>query len=166
METKEIEEKTQNVLNKSVESYKKAVNDVYNKKLENTVNLINGCVREEQNGIVDQEYAREFFKNAVYKITKVPEWFVDSVNSVANTTHTDSDFNKILEKYSAQIEKDLLNYFDATFSEKQKKRKPTNAQEMRKEMDEAKDAIEELLHPKNKEKLTFWQKVKKFFGCK
>lgn len=163
----ESEEKT---IRKSVETYKKAVNKVYNKKLEDTVNLINGCISEEENKIINLENANEFIINTINQTIKVPNYFVDSLNSKSNTTYTNIDFDKILEKYKEEIKKDFLKYFETTFREKQKEKKLTKAEEVRKEIDEAKAIFEKLAQkkkdPKEEPKLTIWQKIKRIFSCK
>ena len=57
---------------------------------------------------------------------------------------------------------------------RQEKRRLTNAEEMRKELDEAKEVIEKLKHPKAEEmsepveekKPSFFEKIKRLFCCK
>ena len=57
----------------------------------------------------------------------------------------------------------MKEYIEKT---REEKRKLTKAEEVRKEIDEAKAIFEKLAQKKEEPKLTIWQKIKRIFSCK
>jgi hypothetical protein len=161
--TEEKPNPTDNIyLSKATKKYVSAVNEVYDDKTNTTLNLMNGVVKE-------TTLALERMLDDAVNIT--PGNYTRIINTILDTTYTENDFKAVIEKHVLAAREDLKKYIEET---RQEKRRLTNAEEMRKELDEAKEAFEKLKHPKVKEttdpveekKLSFFERIKRLFCCK
>lgn len=141
----------------AVKNYKKAVHEVYNNKQSDSTNLLKGCEREEYN------MYKACLESAIKMCGAFPPNYSNLINQILGTTYTDEELWKVVEPYVIEARKAIENYIAET---RDCKRKFNKAQEMRKEMDEAKAAFENLMKPKQEIKPTFWQRVKRLFSRK
>lgn len=141
----------------AAKNYKVSLHKIYDDKLSNLVNLMNAAA-EEQNKDIEKTLDMK-----INMLTISPSDFTWAVNMILNTTYTKEDFQTIFQKHIDAAKSDVKKYIEETRLEK---RRLSKAEEMRKELDEAKAAFERLRHPKVEEELTLWQKIKKFFTRK
>jgi len=143
------------------QSYVSAVRKVYDGKNEDIINLMNGLAEEERK---DKE---RILDDAISSISLIPYGFARIINVILNTTYTDDDFKAAVEQDVLSAAQHLKEYIEKT---REEKRKLTKAEEVRKEIDEAKAIFEKLAQkkeePKEEPKLTIWQKIKRIFSCK
>ena len=164
--TEEKPNPTDNIyLSKATKKYVSAVNEVYDGKTNTTVNLMNGIVKETTLAL------ERMLDDAINAVNITPGNYTRIINTILDTTYTENDFKVVIEKHVLAAREDLKKYIEET---RQEKRRLTNAEEMRKELDEAKEAIEKFKHPKVEEvsepveekKPSFFEKIKRLFCCK
>ena len=148
-------------------SYVSAVREVYDDSSKEIINLMNGVAKEES------QYRERLLNDAISNLSMIPDGFAKLINIILNTTYTNDDFKSVVEQDVLSGIEHLKEYIENT---KQEKRKLTEAEEVRKELDEARATFEELQRAAFKktmqpiqveeEKITIWQKIKRFFSCK
>lgn len=144
---------------KSVASYKDAVNNVYNKTTSDAMNLMNGVIAEQNRDL------ERVMNDTLNMITIIPRNYAKIINIALNTKYKNEDFQAVVEKYVVAAREDVKKYIEETCLEK---RRLSKAEEMRKELDEAKAAFEKLKQP-NVEvvchtKPSFVERIKMFFN--
>lgn len=132
-----------------VKNYKDAVWEVYDQKLSNIENLMNGVEKEREN------MYNKCLDNAIDMVGALPPDYAVLINQILNTSFTDKELYEIAKPHIEAIRCDIREYISKNADSR---RKFNNAQEMRKELDEAKAAFENL-----KKKPTLWQRVKNIF---
>lgn len=150
-----------NSVHSAVDSYTNAVRKVYDGKNEDIINLMNGLAEEERK---DKD---RILDDAISSLSLIPYGFAKIINVILNTTYTNDDFKEVVHQDVLSAAQHLKWYIEET---REEKRKLTKAEEVRKEIDEAKAIFEKLAQKKEEQKeepkLTIWQKIKRIFSCK
>ena len=136
-----------------VKAYKDACYQVYDKKLSDVENLMNGVTKEREN-----MYSK-CLEHAIDAVGTLPPKYTSLINQILDTTYTDDELYEIAKPHIEAIRTDIKNYITKTADSK---RKFNKAQEMRAELDLAKENIDKIMHREQKQapKLTLWQLIK------